>query len=67
MGAHSRILAWETAWTEEPGRLQSMGSQRVGHDLETKQPLPPAVGCCPLDQAHHLQPHDSIICKIGVG
>ena len=29
---HSSILAWRTAWTEEPGELQSMGSQRVGHD-----------------------------------
>ena len=29
---HSSILAWRTPWTEEPGRLQSMGSQRVGHD-----------------------------------
>ena len=28
----SSILAWEILWTEEPGRLQSMGSQRVGHD-----------------------------------
>ena len=32
MATHSHILAWETAWTEEPGRLQSVGSQRVGHD-----------------------------------
>ena len=32
MATHSRILAWEIPWTEEPGRLQSMGSQRVGHD-----------------------------------
>ena len=29
---HSSILAWIIPWTEEPGRLQSMGSQRVGHD-----------------------------------
>ena len=29
---HSSILAWEIPWTEEPGVLQSMGSQRVGHD-----------------------------------
>ena len=29
---HSSILAWEIPWTEEPGRLQSMGSQRVGQD-----------------------------------
>ena len=28
---HSSILAWETPWTEEPGGLKSMGSQRVGH------------------------------------
>ena len=29
---HSSVLAWRTPWTEEPGGLQSMGSQRVGHD-----------------------------------
>ena len=32
MVTHSSILAWRIPWTEEPGRLQSMGSQRVGHD-----------------------------------
>ena len=32
MATHSSILAWRIPWTEEPGRLQSMGSQRVGHD-----------------------------------
>ena len=32
MATHSNILAWRIPWTEEPGRLQSMGSQRVGHD-----------------------------------
>ena len=37
MAAHSSILAWRIPWTEEPGRLQSMGSQRVRHDLATKQ------------------------------
>ena len=31
-GNHSSILAWRISWTEEPGRLQSRGSQRVGHD-----------------------------------
>ena len=31
-GTHSSILAWKIPWTEEPGRLQSMGLQRVGHD-----------------------------------
>ena len=37
MSTHSSILAWETPWREEPGGLQTMGSQRVGHDLATKQ------------------------------
>ena len=37
MATHSSILAWEIPWTEEPGGLQSMGSQRVGHNLVTKQ------------------------------
>ena len=32
MAPHSSTLAWKIPWTEEPGRLQSMGSQRVGHD-----------------------------------
>ena len=32
MATHSSILAWRIPWTEEPSRLQSMGSQRVGHD-----------------------------------
>ena len=32
MATHSGILAWKIPWTEEPGRLQSMGLQRVGHD-----------------------------------
>ena len=33
----SSILAWEVPWMEEPGGLQSMGYQRVGHDLATKE------------------------------
>ena len=37
MATHSSILACEIPWTEEPGRLQSMGSQRVKHDLVTKK------------------------------
>ena len=32
MATHSSILAWEISWTEEPGRLQSMRPQRIGHD-----------------------------------
>ena len=32
MAIHSSILTWKIPWTEEPGRLQSVGSQRVGHN-----------------------------------
>ena len=32
MATHSSILAWRIVWTEEPGRLQSIASQRAGHD-----------------------------------
>ena len=39
MATHSSILAWKTPWMEEPGRLQSMGSQRVGHDWVTSLSL----------------------------
>ena len=36
MTTHSRILAWRIPWTEEPGGLQSMGSQRAGHAVATE-------------------------------
>ena len=36
MAIHSSTLAWKIPWTEEPGGLQSMGSQRVGHNCVTK-------------------------------
>ena len=39
MATHSSTLAWKIPWTEEPGRLQSMGLLRVGHDLATSLPL----------------------------
>ena len=35
MATHSSTLAWKIPWAEEPGRLQSMGSQRIGHDWAT--------------------------------
>ena len=60
MATHSRIRAWKIPWTEEPGGLQSMGSQRVGHDFtftfyiptQQKQPVgkrvpPEAHAQCP--------------------
>ena len=37
MATHSSIFAWEILWTEQSDRLQSMGSQRVGHNLSIKQ------------------------------
>ena len=37
MAIYSSILAWEISWTGKPGGLQSMGSQRVGHNLVTEQ------------------------------
>ena len=37
MATNSSILAWRIPWTEEPGRLQYMGSQRVGHDSAAEQ------------------------------
>ena len=39
MATHSSTLAWKIPWTEEPGRLQSMGSQRMGHDWATSLSL----------------------------
>ena len=40
MAAHSSVLAWKITWTEEPDRLQSMVSQRVGHNGATNTPNP---------------------------
>ena len=39
MATHSSTLAWKTPWLEEPGGLQSKGSQRVRHDLATQQQI----------------------------
>ena len=40
MATHSSVLAWRTPWTEEPGGLQSMGSQGVGHDQSDLARMP---------------------------
>ena len=42
MATYSSILVWEIPWTEEPGNLQSMGSQSVRHDLVTNT----FISCC---------------------
>ena len=48
IATHSSILAWRIPWTEEPGRLQSMGLQRVRHDLATKPPQQTLRAYCPF-------------------
>ena len=53
MATHSRILAWEIPWTEEPGGLQSMGSQRVGHDSD-QTTLRCIVGISLVEFSHHF-------------
>ena len=40
MATHSSILAWRIPWTEEPGRLQPLGLQKLEHDLATEQTHP---------------------------
>ena len=49
MATHSSILAWRIPWSEEPGGLQFLGSQRVRDDLVTKQLLPGRI-----DPGRHL-------------
>ena len=51
MATHSSILAWRIPWREEPGRLQSMGSQRVGHDWTT--PLGLWLFLCPCSMFYN--------------
>ena len=51
MAPHSSTLAWKIPWTEEPGRLQSMGSLRVGHDWATSLSL----SCIGEGNGNHLQ------------
>ena len=73
MATHSSILAWKIPWTEGPGRLQSVGLQRVRHDWATKQqgrdtrerlPSPsPSLSRSPLLQGHSEK---AAICKLGI-
>ena len=49
MATHSSILAWKIPWTGEPGRLQSMGSQRVGHVGKTTRPFRYDLNQIPYD------------------
>ena len=61
MATHSSTLAWRIPWMEEPGRLQSMGSQRVGHDWATSlsfslSPLEKNPAYFPRPRTHHDLP-----------
>ena len=60
---YSSILVCKIPWTEEPGRLQSMRLQRVGHDLETKQQQHRSMGqnSKPRNKSMHIQLTD--FCK----
>ena len=62
MPTHSSILAWEIPWTEEPGKLQSMELQRVGHDsahthTHTHTYIPSLVDLPPPNFPHPLGHH----------
>ena len=59
MATHSSILAWRIPWTEEPAGLQSMGSQRVGHDRKTKHSI---VQAHPYRQIHmHIKQNGAML------
>ena len=67
MAAHSSILAWRIPWTEEPGRLQSMGSQRVRHGWATNTQTFSLLAECAVFMPNvavfyeHYQPHSSCV------
>ena len=55
MATHSSVLAWKIPWTEEPGGLQSIGSQRVRHDLAGSQTTANTVPDRWIDRASYRQ------------
>ena len=57
MATHLSILAWRIPWTEEPGRLQSLGLQRVGNNLATKHNAAAAAAAKSLQSGRTFQPH----------
>ena len=62
MATHSSILTWKIPWTEEPGGLQSTGSQRGGHDLVTNGSCPDTARC---GLVPNLLLSESLICVSG--
>ena len=62
MATHSSVLAWKIPWTEDPGRLQSMGSQRVGHDWASLLSFfPRGFLLCRICAGHCLETLESIL------
>ena len=59
MATHSSTLAWEIPWTEESGGLQSMGSQRIRHDLAHSQQQPSLKTPDAKEVVHELLPAPS--------
>ena len=58
MAIHSSILAWRIPWTEEPGKLQSIGFQRVGHDWTIKTHTHTvSLSLNPISQRSHKTAH----------
>ena len=60
MAAHSSVLAWRVPWTEEPGGLQSVGSQRVGDDGATKPTYVSIFNIC------HTLPFGHTFCVLNI-
>ena len=66
MAIHSSVPAWEILWAEEPGQLQSTGSQRVGHTTEhTKLNAYHSSECCTPCPLERLRFHFSLSCSGG--
>ena len=63
MALHSSILAWSIPWREEPGRLQSMGLQRLGHNWATEHPpIQEALGLLHY-KSQHKESQDLATCR----
>ena len=60
MATHTSIRAWKIPWTEEPCRLQAMGSQRIRHNLATEHLSVSGSVCVCLSQFIHSSPHGCI-------
>ena len=61
MATHSSVLAWRIPWTEQPGRLQSMGSQRLEHD---RSDLAHTHAVCPRGGTFALHQLEMNICVV---